>query len=100
MGSGQTSDQAYNRQRTLYKQADKSAVTEELVEWEAAREETVEETQNDEEITAEEKKAESSNNINRITIWRMELGSKTSSPFKKNIFVLLYFIKVVLSIMV
>lgn len=60
MGSGQTSDQAYNRQRTLYKQADKSAVTEELVEREAAREETVEETQNDEEITAEERKAEDS----------------------------------------
>ena len=48
---------------------------------------------------AEEKKAESSNSINRIIIWRMELGSKTSSPLK-NIFVLLYFIKVVLSIMV
>ena len=59
-----------------------------------------EEKKEDLETAAEAKKAESSNNINRITIWRMELGSKTSSPFKKNIFVLLYFIKVVLSIMV
>lgn len=58
MGSGQTSKQVYNQQKTLYKQVDNSSVTEDMIEEDKATEETVEETQNDDEIIAEERKAE------------------------------------------